>query len=238
MGRRETNRNEAGEALTPMASIIHIVDDDEEFQETISRLLRAAGYEVRTYTNAGDFLLASIDDAPGCILLGVRMPGPSGPDLQRALSKRGSTLPIIFISGDSDVQTAVRAIKDGAVNFLSKPVEAEVLLDNIQNALADEAKNRLAHQQMEKWVAGYQKLTARELEVFERVVEGKMNKEIASELGAAERTVKAYRARLKQKLGANSLAELVRIAHELQGKGLTSKPDGVQVENPWIDAKH
>lgn len=203
-----------------MLSIIHIVDDDEPFQTAMAGLLRAAGYEVRAYANAGDFLLAPLDETPGCILLDARMPGPSGLDLQRALHERGSAFPIIFVSAYSDTPAIVQAIKEGAADFLGKPVEAEVLLSAIQNALAEDAKNRLTHAQILKWRTSYKNLTARELEIFQRVVAGKMNKEIAGELGIAERTVKAHRARMMQRMEAGSLAELVHIAHQLESQAL------------------
>jgi FixJ family two-component response regulator len=212
------NREKAMEAKATWttAPIIHLVDDDESFQIAMSRLLQAAGYRVRSYANAGEFLLANFDETPGCILLDVRMPGPSGLELQRALTAGPSPLPIIFLSGYDDIPTTVRAIKGGAVDFLTKPVEGEVLLCAIQNALATHARNRLVHEQRRKLYACHAKLTARESEVFERVVAGKMNKEIASELGAAERTVKAHRARVMEKMGAASLAQLVHFADQLQ----------------------
>ena len=196
--------------------IIHVVDDDQSFQTAISRLLRAVGYTVRGYSNAGDFLLAEIDDAPGCILLDVRLPGPSGLDLQRALACRPNPLPIIFLSGYGDIPSSVQAIKAGAMDFLTKPVQRETLLKAIQNALARGIESRVLHDQMRNWRACYNSLTKREAEVFSRVVVGKMNKEIASELGAAERTIKAHRAQVMEKMQAGSIAELVHIADQLQ----------------------
>jgi FixJ family two-component response regulator len=198
------------------APIIHVVDDDQSFQTAISRLLRAFGYAVRGYTNAGDFLLAEIDDAPGCILLDVRLPGPSGLDLQRALASRPNPLPIIFLSGYGDIPSSVQAIKAGAMDFLTKPVQRETLLKAIQNALARGIENRVLHDQLRNYRACYNTLTKREAEVFSRVVAGKMNKEIASELGAAERTIKAHRAQVMEKMQARSIAELVHIADQLQ----------------------
>ncbi|MGH7936644.1 MAG: response regulator transcription factor, partial [Chthoniobacterales bacterium] len=123
-------------------AIIHVVDDDESFQKAVSRLLRAAGYEVRSYANAGAFLLAHLDETPGCILLDLRMPGPSGLDLQEALALRPQPLPIIFLSGNADIPTSVRAMKAGATDFLTKPVERKPLLGAIQNALARDARKR------------------------------------------------------------------------------------------------
>lgn len=204
---------------TRQVPVIHVVDDDESFQEGMSRLLRAAGYDVRGYVNAGDFLLSHVDDGPGCLLLDVRMPGPSGLELQESLARQVGHLPIIFLSGHGDIPVTVRAIKAGAVDFLTKPVQREVLLDAIRNALAHDLENRASLEQLKIWRARYSTLTPRELEVFERVVAGKMNKVIASELGAGERTVKAHRARVMEKMCAGSLAELVQIADQLRAAG-------------------
>jgi FixJ family two-component response regulator len=198
------------------APIIHVVDDDESFQTAIARLLRAAGYDVRIYANVGNFLLARLDEAPGCILLDVRMPGFNGLDLQEALAMRTDTLPIIFLSGYGDVPSTVRAMKAGAIDFLTKPVQRQPLLDAIQNALAHDAGERVHKEQLKNWRACYGTLTTREVEVFERVIVGKMNKEIAGELSAAERTIKAHRAQVMKKMQAASLAELVHIADQLR----------------------
>jgi FixJ family two-component response regulator len=195
--------------------IIHVVDDDESFRTALVRLLRAANYEVRTYANAGDFLLRPPEAAPGCILLDVRMPGPSGLTLQEALAAQPEPLPVIFLSGHGDVPTAVRAMKSGAVDFLTKPVERKALLEAIERALARDAQARAARQRLRAWRNRYNGLTAREVEIFERVVSGKMNKEIADELGAAERTIKAHRANVMEKMEAGSVAELVQIAEAL-----------------------
>ena len=195
--------------------IIHVVDDDESFRTALVRMLRAANYEVRTYANAGDFLLRPPEAAPGCILLDVRMPGPSGLTLQEALVAQPEPLPVIFLSGHGDVPTAVRAMKSGAVDFLTKPVERKALLEAIERALARDAQARAARQRLRAWRNRYNGLTAREVEIFERVVSGKMNKEIADELGAAERTIKAHRANVMEKMEAGSVAELVQIAEAL-----------------------
>jgi FixJ family two-component response regulator len=204
------------------APIIHVVDDDESFQTAIARLLRAAGYDVRIYANVGNFLLARLDEAPGCILLDVRMPGFNGLDLQEALAMRTDTLPIIFLSGYGDVPSTVRAMKAGAIDFLTKPVQRQPLLDAIQNALAHDAGERVHKEQLKNWRACYGTLTTREVEVFERVIVGKMNKEIAGELSAAERTIKAHRAQVMKKMQAASLAELVHIADQLRAVKLSA----------------
>jgi FixJ family two-component response regulator len=209
----------------PRAPIIHVVDDDKSFQLAITRVLRAVGYEVRRYANAGDFLLRSTDEGPGCILLDVRMPGPSGLALQEALATRPRQLPIIFLSGHGDVPTSVRAMKAGAVDFLTKPVRRKPLLEAVQNALARDAENRVTRERLGAWRARFEALTSRELQVFEGVVAGRLNKEIAAELDAAERTVKAHRAQVMEKMGCESVAELVQIAHELRASsGLLNRP--------------
>jgi FixJ family two-component response regulator len=185
----------------------------------VARLLRAAGYDVETYDSAGAFLLASPVSAPGCILLDVRMPGTSGLDLQEALAKRDAFLPVIFLTGHGDIPMSVRAIKAGAVDFLTKPVKRDVLLAAVQTALAREAGERKLHEQLREWRARHQSLTAREREVFDRVITGRLNKEIATELGTAERTVKAHRAQVMGKMQVNSLAELVHVADQLRAAG-------------------
>jgi FixJ family two-component response regulator len=197
---------------TQQAPTIHVVDDDELFRTSISRRLRAHGFSVRNYASASAFLLAEIEAGPACILLDVRLPGPSGLDLQKTVAAWPDPPPIVFISGSSDVHISVQAMKAGAVDFLTKPVDRETLLTAVESALARGERDRIAREQVGKWRACYQTLTKREQEVFERVVAGKMNKQIASELGAAERTIKAHRAQVMKKMHAASVADLVHIA--------------------------
>jgi len=197
------------------AAIIHVVDDDQPFATGICRLLKASGYTVRSYANAGDFLMAQLPDTSGCILMDVCLPGPSGLELQAALASRPVSLPIIFLSGHADVPMSVRAMKGGAMDFLTKPVDRETLLRAVQNAIARSIENRTLREQLRDQRTRYERLTKRELEVFERVVAGKMNKEIAGELGAAERTIKAHRAQVMQKMRVSSVAELVHVADQL-----------------------
>lgn len=197
-------------------AVIHVVDDDESFGEAVARLLCARGYAVRTYVNAGDFLLSESGDVPGCILLDLEMPGPNGLDLQIALVKRGSPLPIIFVSGQGDIPTTVKALKAGAEDFLTKPVTSDVLLSAVASALARGKRQRAAAAQLKNWRARYETLTARERAVLDRVVAGSMNKQIAQELGAAERTIKAHRANIMTKMHVQSLAELVHVADRLR----------------------
>lgn len=197
-------------------SIVHVVDDDESLRTAVSRLLRAAGYEVRGYATAGDFSLALADDFTGCVLLDVRMPGPSGLDLQAALTRSGRDVPIIFLTGHGDIPMSVRAMKAGAVDFLTKPVQRAALLAAVKTALEREAATREERAQLRAWRECLESLTPREREVFDRVTAGEPNKQIADELGAAERTVKVYRAEAMRKMGAASLAELVQISVALR----------------------
>ena len=197
--------------------LIHIVDDDDSLRSALQRLLAAAGYRVKAYASAGEFLLDPPADAPGCLLLDLRMPGPSGLDLQEALARHGIRLPVIFLSGHGDLATGVRAMKAGAVDFLSKPVEREPLLAAVARALELDAAQRAASGVDREIRARFAQLTAREREVFELVAAGRLNKQIADALGIAERTVKAQRAQVMAKLGAANAAELGRIAAQLRG---------------------
>jgi FixJ family two-component response regulator len=180
------------------------------------RLLRAAGYEVRGYPSAGEFLLATTDNTRGCVVLDVRMPGPSGLDLQAAFSGRDDALPIIFLTGHGDIPMSVRAMKAGAVDFLTKPVQREALLTAVRTALARDAENCAERSRVNALHSRYQALTPRERAVFALVVAGKLNKHVAAELGISERTVKAHRAQVMEKMNVTSLAELVHIAEQLE----------------------
>jgi FixJ family two-component response regulator len=190
------------------APLIHVVDDDEQMRTALARLLRAEGYEVRAYASAGEFLLAAPKEGSGCLILDLQMPGPSGLDLQQAVS-----LPIVFLTGRGDIASSVRAMKAGAVDFLTKPVEPAVLLRAVAAALE---RNRSASARQEAR-ARYESLTARERSVLEQVVAGKANKEIARALGITERTVKMHRAQVMRKMRAASVAELVRTAQAVNG---------------------
>jgi FixJ family two-component response regulator len=191
---------------------IFVVDDDASLRTAMSELLEAAGFRTRGYETTGDFLLNPPGDEPGCVLLDVRLPGPSGLDLQAGLQRHGISLPVIFLTGYADVSTSVRAMKAGAVDFLEKPVTRETLLEAIRRALDYDAKNRAVREESELHQARLNALTSREREVFDRIVVGKLNKQIADELGVGLRTVKAYRAQLMTKLGVSSAAELGKLA--------------------------
>jgi FixJ family two-component response regulator len=197
------------------APLIHVVDDDESLRTAVLRLLDAAGFEAIGYGSTGDFLLNPLPERPGCVLLDVRMPGPSGLDLQAALQRRGVTLPVVFLTGYADVGSSVQAMKAGAVDFLSKPVDRETLVPALQRALARDASQRTARDEANRLRARFASLTSREREVFDRIVGGRLNKQIADELKIGERTVKAERAQVMAKLGVGSVAELGRLAERL-----------------------
>jgi FixJ family two-component response regulator len=208
--------------VTQATAIVHIVDDDESLRTALMRLLRASGYEVRTYASAGDFLLNKPENAPGCVVLDVRMPGPSGFELQEAIAKLDESLPIIFLTGHGDIPMSVRAIKAGAVDFLTKPVRRETLLQAVRIALASSAERRAKRELLHSLRSRYESLTPREREVFAQVVSGKLNKQIAGELGTCERTVKAHRAHVMEKMQLTSVAELARAADQLIGGGIAA----------------
>lgn len=196
--------------------LIHVVDDDASMRDAVLLLLGEVGFEARGYASAGEFLMNPPPDRAGCVLLDMRMPGPSGLELQAALLRQNILLPVVFLTGHATVDASVRAMKAGAVDFLTKPVKRENLLDAVQRALARDASQRVARGEADRLHARFAALTPRQREVFERIVAGKLNKEIAYELGLAERTIKREREQLMEKLDAGSAAELGRLAELLQ----------------------
>jgi FixJ family two-component response regulator len=195
---------------------VHVVDDDASFRSAIERRLKLAGYQVATYPSARQLLDRLPDEnEPGCILLDVQIPGLSGPELQGRLGELGSTLPIVFLTGHADTPTTVRAIKAGAEDFLTKPVEPEQLIDAIERAMSRHATLRNERHRLEEMRALVAALTPRERQVFGLVVRGKLNKQIAHELGTTERTIKAHRQQVMEKMKMHSLAELVTLAERL-----------------------
>lgn len=199
-----------------MARTVYVVDDDASFRTAIERRLKNAGYIVATYTSAQQLLDNLPDEEqPGCILLDVRIPDLSGPELQDRLGQVGSTMPIVFLTGYTDVPTTVRTIKAGAEDFLTKPVSSEQLLRAIEQAIAHHEVSRDVKRKLDILRELLATLTPRERQVFERVVQGKINKQIAQQLGATERTIKAHRHRVMEKMKVQSLAELVSIAERL-----------------------
>lgn len=202
--------------MTSSIPTIHVVDDDDSLRNALSRLLKAAGYSVRTYASSGDFMMAEITEDRGCIILDVRMPGPSGLELQSLLKRRSNSLPVIFLTGHGDIPMSVQAMKTGAVDFLTKPVQRHVLLSSVQNALDQHDSLERVETRIRFIRECFGRLTAREREIFALVVAGKLNKQIAAQVGISERTVKAHRAQVMSKMQTNSLAELVRLAGELE----------------------
>jgi FixJ family two-component response regulator len=196
-------------------AIIHVVDDDMSFRKAVTRLLRAAKYRVRDYASASEFLSTDAAANPGCILLDLRLPGASGFDLQQSLAAQEDRLPIIFLTGHGDIPASVRAMKAGAVDFLTKPVQRETLLGAVQSALERDAAERKTRAILRELRARYETLTAREREVLAHVVSGKLNKQIGFALGTSERTIKAHRASIMDKLDVRSVAQLTRMARDL-----------------------
>jgi FixJ family two-component response regulator len=199
-----------------MPGIVHVVDDDASFRTAIERRLKKAGYEVVTYPSAQQLLERLPDgNASGCILLDVQIPGLSGPELQVRLNALASSLPIVFLTGHADIQTTVKTIKAGAQDFLTKPVSSDQLLGAIERALAQHETARAQRSRLDAMRAQIAAFTPRERQVFELIVRGKINKQIAHELGTTERTIKAHRQQVMEKAKVQSLAELVSIAEQL-----------------------
>jgi FixJ family two-component response regulator len=202
-------------------TLVGIVDDDPSVRKGLARLVRAAGYRVEVFASAREFLARPQQEDPSCLLLDVRMPGLTGPELQEALAIAGRRMSIVFVSGHGDVVGSVKAMKGGAIDFLTKPVDARELLGAIERAVA-KAFTAQREQAGATDVQGRLKtLTAREAQVFALVVTGMLNKQVAAELGIVEKTVKVHRARVMEKMRAGSLAELVRLADRA---GIIAKP--------------
>lgn len=193
-----------------MTPTLHLVDDDDEFRTALARLLRTLGHQVAEYDNAQAFLDAA-PGGPGCVLLDVYMPGISGMGLQAMMVEKGITLPIIFITGHGDIPMSVHAVKAGAEDFLTKPVSRSVLTGAIQSALERDARERAAAATRQQESGRLALLTARERQVATLLAQGKLNKQVAAELGTTERTVKAHRGSIMGKLGIRSVAELARL---------------------------
>jgi FixJ family two-component response regulator len=201
--------------MTSRTPIVHVVDDDASFRKAIGRFLRSAGYQVALYESGDQFLDDPAGKEPGCILLDLRMSGLDGLQLQDRLQQLDSILPIVFLTGHADVSSSVRAMKAGAQDFLSKPVEENTLLEAIEHALGRYRERRDQQDRANALRALVASLTPRESEVFSFVVRGKLNKQIAFDLGTSERTIKAHRQSIMQKLQVRSLAEAVSIAERL-----------------------
>lgn len=214
--------------MNDLAPLIHVVDDDVDLQTAVTRLLRAAGYDVRCYASAGEFFVAPFDGRPGCLLLDVRMPGPGGLEIQEALVRMAWQLPIVFMSGYADTQTTVRAIKAGAVDFLTKPVDEEILLSAVSQALDRAREFRASRAERNTARAMLESLTQRETEVMHCVITGMLNKQTAARLGIAEKTVKIHRGRMMRKTRCISVPELMRLLHKAGDPTPLTSPQAVR----------
>ena len=196
-------------------AVVFVVDDDESMRRSLATLLRSVGLDARVFSTPQEFMEAKRPEAPGCLVLDVRLPGMSGLAFQEQLAKAGIGLPIIFITGHGDVPMTVRAMKAGAVEFLTKPFDDQVLLDAINGAVERDRKRRRDAAQLDDVHARYRALTEREREVFSRVVAGRPNKQIAADLGLSVVTVKVHRGQVMRKMLAKSIVDLVRMADQL-----------------------
>jgi FixJ family two-component response regulator len=201
--------------MTEAKPMVFVVDDDASVREALKSLIRSVGLPVELFDSAQEFLQRKRPDGPSCLIVDVRLPGISGLDFQRKLSEANIPIPIIFITGHGDIPMSVRAMKAGAVEFLAKPFRDQDLLDAIQVALERDAARLQREAEMGSLRERFASLTAREREVLSRVISGLLNKQIAAEIGTSETTVKVHRGQLMRKMGARSLAELVRMAERM-----------------------
>jgi FixJ family two-component response regulator len=200
--------------MTLASALVSIVDDDASVRKGLARLVKAAGYDVETFGSAQEYLARPRPKEPCCLLLDVRMPGLSGLELQEALARTGHRVSIVFVSGHSDIPRSVKAMKSGAVDFLTKPVDDRELLEAIERAVAKALQDRREQAVTTDVHDRVKTLTPREAQVFALVVTGRLNKQIAADLGIGEKTVKVHRGRVMEKMRARSVAELVRLADQ------------------------
>jgi FixJ family two-component response regulator len=202
-----------------MNPAVFLIDDDPRVRRAVSRLLRSYGYEVKDYTSAQEFLRDKPPAEPACLILDLRMPDIDGLDLQEVLAQGNKFLPIIFLSGQADIANSVRAMKAGAIDFLTKPVDDEKLISAVQVALERSQMGQKERDTLKKDQKAFEALTPREREVCLGIAKGMLNKQVGFELGTSEKTVKAQRARVMQKLAAASLADVVRLVERLRAAG-------------------
>jgi FixJ family two-component response regulator len=195
--------------------LIHVVDDDDSARHATARLLRAAGYGVRTYASATEFFAEADTRTPGCVILDLQLPGPNGFDVQYALSQTEEPLAVVFLSGRCEVPDSVRAMKSGAVDFLTKTAEGAELLDAVSRALVKDAEERAHRARVRDLRARHNRLSPREQEVLTHLISGQLNKQVGFDLGISEQTTKIHRQRVLEKMAAHSIAELVRMAADL-----------------------
>jgi len=196
--------------------LVYVIDDDASIREALGALLRSVGLRTEAFALPREFLAFKRSDAPCCMVLDVRLPGSSGLEFQRELTAMNANIPIIFITGHGDIPMSVRAMKAGAVEFLTKPFRDQELIDAIQHAIARDRARRSASRELEDLRSRWQTLTARERQVMSILVTGQLNKQIGATIGTTESTVKAHRTQIMRKMQANSLAELVRMADKIQ----------------------
>ena len=219
-GRRPGNAIPSGSLvgateMTAVPPIVFVIDDDESMRRALERLLRSDGLQVETFSAASEFIARPLPDRPACVILDLRMPGLSGLEVQDSLARAGREIPIIFISGYADVPSSVRALKAGAFDFLQKPFSDQQLLDVIHEALERDRNERRRRAERAAVRQRFDTLTPRERDVLYLVLQGRLNKQIAAELGISEKTVKFHRGRVMDKTQAGSVAELVRLAEKI-----------------------
>jgi FixJ family two-component response regulator len=199
-------------------AIVHVVDDDASMREALQNLCHSIGIEARTYATARDFLTTAVSDAPGCLVIDIRLPDMNGLDFQAQLTQTGVRLPVVVMTGYGDIPMSVRAMKSGAVDFLPKPFNDQDMLDAVLAAIERDRQQRAVDHDISKVRERFETLSAREQQVMQLVAVGKLNKQVAGDLGISEVTVKVHRAAVMRKMGARSLADLIRMADVIGAK--------------------